>query len=688
MLAGASVYASFSRRTDKYMDKSTEGHIFEMLEMVARPYNEHLERAIGNLDEVNDYLTARFRSRSCRMEELVPYIQYIKRSQNADKFLFMDTGCTYLSSTGDKGLLDITSEVVSLFGENKPMIRYLNWIGGESRYMVAKAFDDFYVDGRKYNALVTLYTPETMNRIFDIPGFDGESEIFVLDNIGTVIFTNNGTTVGGSNLLSQYRASKTLTTDQVNSIKEDFHNGTDNSLIIEDDGQECYFCYKPSEEADFNIVMQVGVDTARSSLSELRTMVSNAATTIAVILCIAIAVLLLLYFKNEQSRKAAENEQKANKAKTVFLNNMSHDIRTPMNAIIGYTNLAMQNADDPSQTRDYLGKIGQSSRHLLSLINDVLDMSRIESGKIVLDNQAESMGEIIDTLCNMVDANLSRKRLSFEVKTGIVHDTVVCDRLRLNQILLNILSNSIKYTDSGGRISFEVSEEESRLPGHSLYHFIIEDNGMGMSEDFLKTIYDPFTRAKTSTVSGIQGTGLGMSITKNLVDMMGGSIDISSGLGKGTRVDVRLNLELTAATAAGQVRTEVEDFDFNGRKVLLVEDNELNTEIATMILETAGMEVSTANDGTVAVDMMRNAKTGDYDLILMDIQMPVMDGYEATRKIRALGTEVSRIPIIAMTANAFKEDREAALEAGMDEHVAKPVDIDKLRKAIASVLNR
>ena len=383
-------------------------------------------------------------------------------------------------------------------------------------------------------------------------------------------------------------------------------------------------------------------------------------------------------------QKALSMAQSSDRAKTTFLSNMSHDIRTPMNAIVGFTDLAMAHIDEKDQVLDYLHKLGQSSNHLLSLINDVLDMSRIESGKMVLSEKNEDLVEIVNALKDIVQADVNAKNLVFDVEMDISESGIVCDKLRLNQVLLNVLSNAIKYTQAGGSIHMHISEKESMKPDSSMYEFRIRDNGMGMNPDFLKTIYEPFTRANSSTVSGIQGTGLGMYI----VEMMGGRIEIFSEENKGTEVVIDLDFKLHGS-ARIRARMESENFDFTGKKVLLVEDNEMNRQIACDLLEDNGFEVFTAENGEEAVELVRQSVPGQYDIVLMDVQMPVMDGYAATRAIRVLPAGYqSRIPIIAMTANAFEEDRKAALDAGMDEHISKPINFDKMKYILSRFLKK
>ena len=392
---------------------------------------------------------------------------------------------------------------------------------------------------------------------------------------------------------------------------------------------------------------------------------------------------------NQALSEAVRSAETANRAKSTFLSNMSHDIRTPMNAIIGFTTLAVSNIDDQKRVRDYLGKILSSGSHLLSLINDILDMSRIESGKIHLEETEVSLSDVLHDLKTIISGQINAKQLEFYIDAmEVTNEDVYCDKTRLNQVLLNLLSNAVKFTPAGGTVSVWLKQFPGTVKGIELYEIRVKDNGIGMSPEFVEKIFSPFERERTSTVSRTQGTGLGMAITKNIVDMMGGTIEVQTEQGKGTEFIVRLPFRLQSEKHHTEKIAELEglkalvvDDDFNtcDRCILLVEDNELNSEITVEILNEYGYMVDTAGNGAQAVEKVKNSKPGNYDLVLMDVQMPVMNGYEATRQIRALNDPaLAGITIIAMTANAFDEDKKKALECGMDGFLTKPIVIEEL----------
>lgn len=397
----------------------------------------------------------------------------------------------------------------------------------------------------------------------------------------------------------------------------------------------------------------------------------------------------------EELQVALGAAEHANKSKTTFLNSMSHDIRTPMNAIIGFTSLAKSHLEDSQLIDDYLGKIMIASQHLLSLINDVLDMSRIESGKVQIEEKPLCLPEMITDIRPIIQSDVEAKELDFSIEIENISDKyVMADKLRLNQVLINILGNAVKFTGNGGRVSLCVRQKTGAPEGYADYEFRIKDNGIGMSKEFQKHIFEAFSREESVVVDQIQGTGLGMAITKNIVDMMNGTISVDSEEGKGTEFTIKLRFAVCKENIVPDQSENDENTrdnrnadGFCGRRILLVEDNELNREIAEYILTENGFEVESAKDGAEAVEKMQNATKGQYDLILMDIQMPKLNGYEATQQIRAFtDPDKANIPIIAMTANAFEEDRQAALDAGMNGHIAKPVEVEKLMKMLGQVL--
>ncbi|MCQ2358825.1 MAG: ATP-binding protein [Phascolarctobacterium sp.] len=401
--------------------------------------------------------------------------------------------------------------------------------------------------------------------------------------------------------------------------------------------------------------------------------------------------------QNQRLLDALEEAEKASVAKTIFLNNVSHDIRTPMNAIVGFTNLAIDNLDNPRRVSDYLKKIQSSSNHLLNLINDVLDMSQIESGKVQLHESEICLLDSLREIMAILQADIHRKRLRYVCDVEDLRNRhVICDSLRLNQVLLNILGNAVKFTPEDGTIILKINQSDSDKPGYAKYCFTISDTGLGMSSEFIEHIFESFERERTSTVSKIQGTGLGMSICKAIVEMMGGTIDVSSIPGEGSifKINIELKVVDKESTCSYEgddfsVKTEAFSHKLDGLSILLVEDNELNREIAMTLLQERGASVTCLIDGSYVKEEIERVPAHTYDIILMDIQMPVMDGYAATKEVRGLDDmEKANIPIIAMTANAFEEDRKKAESIGMNGHIAKPIDMDVVVKTIHKVLGK
>ena len=418
---------------------------------------------------------------------------------------------------------------------------------------------------------------------------------------------------------------------------------------------------------------------------------------IILLLIIFVGLMVMLYIQNVVRKKHEITEREkiraveASLAKSQFLFNMSHDIRTPMNAIIGYTNLARK---EPSleKVHEYLGKIDSSGKHLLTLINDILEMSRIENGVTELEYAPANLCFLFEEIGDLFAEQMKQKDLDFSVHDSQVQNRLVwCDTKNLNRVLLNVVSNAYKFTPAGGKITATLYESGSGDDGYGSYEFRVQDSGIGMSREFVDKMFTAFERERTSTDSGVEGTGLGLAITKRLVDLMGGTIEVLTSPGSGTQIIIRLKLKLATEEDLQKDSSpeDEEEVDFTGKRLLVVEDNAINMEIACMILIQQGFQVDTAENGKIALDMVSSSPPGTYDAILMDIQMPIMDGYAATRAIRALDNkELADIPILAMTANAFQEDVQAAKEAGMQAHVAKPVDVAVLIKELKTVLKK
>ena len=386
-------------------------------------------------------------------------------------------------------------------------------------------------------------------------------------------------------------------------------------------------------------------------------------------------------------RDAIDSANASSKAKSDFLSSMSHDIRTPMNGIIGMTAIATAHLDDRERVEDCLKKISEASSHLLSLINEVLDMNKIESGKVELNEENFNLSELVDTLLAMTKVQLENHHHTLNVNIAdVVHENVIGDSHRIQQVFVNLMSNAIKYTPDGGTISLTVAERPTNAHGVACYEFVFEDNGIGMTEDFQKHLFEPFTRANDKKTAAIQGTGLGMTITQSLVRMMGGDIQVKSRPGEGSRFAVTIYLKFLDVQNAEAHKEDplknLEDLKFEGKRILLVEDHPVNAEIAKNVLQMTGLEVEWVMDGEAAVERMAGSNEGEFDLVFMDIQMPNMDGYQATAAIRAMTTYARRIPIVAMTANAFADDIRKAKEVGMNDHISKPIDFKELAKIL------
>ena len=561
-----------------------------------------------------------------------------------------------------------------------------------------------------------------LNDYFRCDAYENNNSVYVLDHNGFKLFNANDTELlKGHNVYTVLSQMSYLHGSSFAAAKERFaRTGSCYSNAVLD-GTEYFYALKQMENAQWTLAFLVPAKYVAVNTQKLVTIVMIIIIVIAMVFSvITVFVSWFLLRQKQQQELQAEKEanlrleqynihltqvndelrqaqdiaaealqsaERASKAKTDFLANMSHDIRTPMNAIIGITTLMKNELHQPEKLAEHLDKLENSGQLLLGIINDILDMSRIESGKTTLNVEKMNLPQQISQLDSIIRQQAGQRRQTFTVNTHLQHENVLADPNRLNRVLMNILSNAVKYTPTGGHIRFEV-DELPRNEHYARYRFVVQDDGIGMSEAYQKTLFDPFTREERSGTNKVQGTGLGMAITKNIVDLMGGSINVESTTGKGTRFEVVLEFPVDAeadTVPEAQVlpEEEKETSPLSGMKFLCAEDNAINAEILEMLLEANGASCTICSNGQEIVDAFASVKPGEYDMILMDVQMPVMDGLEATRRIRSGENPLGRIiPILAMTANAFLEDMQKSREAGMDEHLSKPVDIAALEQTV------
>ena len=561
-----------------------------------------------------------------------------------------------------------------------------------------------------------------LNDYFRCDAYENNNSVYVLDNDGFKLFNANDTELlKGHNVYTVLSQMSYLHGSSFAAAKERFaRTGSCYSNAVLD-GTEYFYALKQMENAQWTLAFLVPAEYVAVNTQKLVNIVTASIIVIAMVFSVITVFVGWFLLREKQQRElraeketnlrleqyniqltqvndelrqaqdaaaeALQSAERASKAKTDFLSNMSHDIRTPMNAIIGITTLMKNELHQPEKLAEHLGKLESSGQLLLGIINNILDMSRIESGKTTLNVEKMNLPQQIRQLDSIIRQQAGQSRQTFTVSTHLQHENVLADPSRLNQVLMNILSNAVKYTPNGGHIRFEV-DELPRNEHYARYRFVVQDDGIGMSADYQKTLFDPFTREEKSGTNKVQGTGLGMAITKSIVDLMGGSINVESATGKGTRFEVVLEFPIDAeADHAQQVQALPEEAEetspLSGMKFLCAEDNAINAEILQMLLETKGASCTICPNGQEIVDAFVNVKPGEYDMILMDVQMPVMDGLEATRRIRNGENPLGRvIPILAMTANAFLEDMQKSKEAGMDAHLSKPVDIAALEQTV------
>ena len=661
--------------------------------------------------------------------DLYAYLQRVSALSNLEEkqiiLLAVDSAGRYYTQQGSRGLL----RQMHYLEDDPEWVNYVtnSLTESDSRMVFLKRLDNpitlqtatSQISLRYYGIAQSM---EQLNTYFRCDAYDDHNSVYVLENNGLKLFNSNNTELlKGQNVYTVLSQMSYLHDSSFQQAKAELQeNGVCYSNAVLD-GTEYFYSLKQMENAAWTLAFLVPADDVATNTQKLVDLVTAIIIGFATVFSLS-TILILWKLQRDMQRNALRAEQETNlrlesynqqltarnaelkraqevavdalqgaerasKAKTDFLSNMSHDIRTPMNAIIGITTLMKNELHEPDKLAEHLEKLESSGRLLLGIINDILDMSRIESGKTTLNIEQMDLLQQIEQVESVISEQAHQRNQEFRVVTASVqHEHVLADPNRLNQILMNILSNSVKYTPAGGHILLEV-EELPRDAHYAKYKFIVQDDGIGMSDAYLKTIFDPFTREEKSGTNHVQGTGLGMAITKSVVDLMGGVISVESAPGQGSRFEVMLEFPIDTEAALVQ-KPETDDVPVDnsllcGMKFLCAEDNEINSEILQMLLESKGATCKIYPDGQQIVDAFAKVKPGDYDMILMDVQMPVMDGLEATRRIRSSENPLGKtIPILAMTANAFLEDMQKSKEAGMDEHLSKPVDIAMLEQVV------
>ena len=594
-------------------------------------------------------------------------------------------------------------------------------------YLVAIPCQEYTINGETYTAIGTLYDHSKLDSMLSVKSYNGNAYLFMLDNDGNITYTNQKEDKFFRNyfLLKHLKGDQAITEEEADSLQKKL-DGREQGVELLGSDKPYYLGYCPIENNNTMLICIVEKSVVDNVLKDYQKTIGFTTLLMAGFILLLFAGLFCSISRRSLAEQNAEYEKRnneiqtqamkemeesnkklkkakdittealqtaenANKAKTDFLSNMSHDIRTPMNAIIGMTSLIRHDAGNKAKVIEYADKIDISSQHLLGIINDILDMSKIEAGKTVFKYTDFSMPDLIEELNTIFQPQIAeRNQTLMVIKENIRHEWVNGDQVHLMQIFSNLLSNAVKYTQEGGKIQFLVEECETNSSVYAKYRFLVSDNGMGMSADFKETIFDPFTRAEGSVTNKIQGTGLGMAITRNLVEAMGGTIDVESELGQGScfevLIDLRIAEDRSVSSTVQEEKNEQNDNIFQGMRFLCAEDNELNAEILTELLKIEGAECTICENGEEILKTFEKSAPGDYDMILMDVQMPVMNGYEATKAIRRSSHELAKkIPIIAMTANAFSEDIQHSLAAGMNAHVSKPVEMRVLEKTIRSI---
>ena len=617
----------------------------------------------------------------------------IKNIPSVEKIILLDADGTEYGSSGlvrkDSYLVDICREHTERFIERINTTSYFRENRNETLFEAIPV--DFEVCGHRMQWMLCLFPISVLEKELKIDSYGGEGFSSVIDAEGNYIINVSRTHSFGTydNFFRDLADAEIEGFENAQALLATTTTTGAQSAIYIKDGRENIMVITTIDYAGWYFITTVPTSVFSTQ--------ANAILRLFLLLLAAVAAVVVaivyVYFRQRQQSERLRLAEASSKSKTEFLFNMSHDIRTPMNAILGYTDIGLRHKEDAERVNESLKKIKIAGGHLLQLINDILEMSRIEAGRLVLTNAPLDMRKSINGVVLMNQSLATAKSIAFTVDTdGIRNPYVFADELHINEAVINLLSNAVKYTPEGGRVRYTARQLSEPKNGIATYRFEVADNGIGMSEEFQTHLFEAFSREESSGVSKIEGAGLGLSIVKRIVDMAGGTIQVKSKTGKGSTFTVELPLqvmteeEIAAFEKTGSDTADIPSEEkFSGKRVLLVEDNEMNREIATDVLTGAGLVVEEAEDGEMAVEAVAEKGIEYYDFILMDIQMPVMNGYEATRAIRAL-QDGGRIPIIALSANAFEEDKQASLSAGMNDHVAKPIDVKKLFAAMAKLM--
>ncbi len=694
---------------DNQLFDERSSHLREITEKVADIFDITIARSWDSVNTLEQFLSmegTQARTEDELMQRLKDMSRF--RAHENNIFLLLDNDFRYYTSDGSKGYWRELPMIIKNQSRTQELITTLPYQNSSLTYMCfLKQLPEKLVleaTGKSAAYVMLAVNIQSINDEFSVNTFGSRGYTYIVNRDGRILYSPDG----AKSKFNAYNIVKVLEDEEFihGGTIEDFRDSLQSldSAVLEfrSDGVDYFVsCHSVGSEG-WNTLMFVPTSVLGDSDDHMLGSTRRFFIVLGVLLIVDFSA-LVFYLTDNRNRKlmeqkeesnrilkaAAEEAQSANKAKSEFLSHMSHDIRTPINGIMGMTDIALKNVSDPARVEDCLGKISNSSQHLLSLINDVLDMSRIESGKVTINSAPMNMNATIDECASIIGGQLLDRDVKLIREFGdFAHPQLIGDELHLRQILINILGNSVKFTPDGGKIIFRVSEtgcDDSKAH----FHFEIEDTGIGMKSEYLQHIWEPFSQEDGGNRTTYKGTGLGMSITKQFVDMMGGTITVESRLNIGSKFAIELSFDIDPNVETNAETAEETELHLEGMRVMLVEDNDVNVEIAKYVLEEVGITVTCVENGKLAVELFRDSEAGSFDVILMDIMMPVMNGLDAVRAIRALDRpDAKTIPIVAMTANAYDEDVHNAREAGMNGHIAKPIDNDLLYRTLGELYHR